>query len=99
MNSEQKLTQIVNSTKIPFFLVDASVRYNDAHLSTGTVREVLPYLENKDLKTDKGYSIKILTEDGINHTINVVKGNGSVHYFQNEKNLHFDDKMNFIYHN
>lgn len=100
MKKEDDLINIIHKTDIPFFLLGASVFYYDTCLSNGTIVSVQPFLEHETSKYAKGYLIKILTEDGINHDVEVVKNHNGInvsHYFQNDKNLNFKDPLKVIY--
>lgn len=96
---QKQLKEIIDCANVPNFLLGANVFYKDKYFANGSVVGVQSFLENIYDDSSKGFSIKILTTDGINHVVDVVKGNGVNHYFNNEKNAHFDGNMKFVYQN
>lgn len=97
MKIKKELKQILDETETPFFLTNSTVLYNDDYFKLGIVKMVLPYLEQNESKELKGYSIKILVDNGINHNIEIVSNCEIFHYLQNEKNSHFNKTINFVY--
>jgi L-ribulose-5-phosphate 3-epimerase UlaE len=95
MKNEKMLSQIISESLIPYFLKDSTVVYKDPNLGQGVVKFVQPFLANKYENKEKGYSIHILTDDGVNHTIDVINHSKVFHYLQNEKDAHFDKLIKF----